>query len=145
MSARGRARLGLFLLLTAACGGEAPAPSPADAARSEDEAAQEELAEEGAAEARAWLRDPAHAVFEGRKDEVAAVVEDLYGRGARAVHVTGVESLGDSKVTASLVVTLPAEAEARRRVFERLATFQRQIGGPAARDTGQKYQKLTLD
>jgi hypothetical protein len=114
--------------------------SPAATAEALDREAEKELAD-GKFEARAWLTAPDHAVFEYGNENARKLVEGLYARGARAVWVTGVETMGKSKVTASLVVELPADKDARGRVL----ALCREAVECGASDVGQKYVGLALD
>jgi hypothetical protein len=127
-----------------ASGGEAASDTRQQAAE-DGRAAQEDLAEPNKAEARAWLADGSHALFEGSKDDVKALVDDLYGRGAVEVWVTGIETLGGTEVTASIVVVLPEDSSTRARVFERANAFWTTTGEDAFPDVGQTHLRITLD
>lgn len=142
----------LFAAL-AGCGGslrgsidsEEASADPKAVAAEEDRIAQEEISTPDKAEARSWLRDPSHVIFEGSKEAAARLVEDLYNAGATEVYVTGIVEFGDEKLTASLVALLPVDREARRKVFEVEAGFKREIEEEPAQDVGQKYLRFIFD
>lgn len=116
------------------------ASSPAATAEALDREVEKELAE-GKFEARAWLGAPGHVVFEYGNENARKLVDGLYAGGAKAVWVTGVETMGASKVTASLVVELPADKASRGRVL----ALCRESVECGASDVGQKYVGLSLD
>lgn len=135
-------------LSTAGCGDtatEGDRPDPKVAAAAEDRLAEEEINAPDKAEARSWLREPSHVIFEGSKDAAIKLVEDLYRAGATEVYVTGITEFGDSKLTASLVAVLPNNPDARRKVFEVQAAFMREIEEEPAADVGQKYLRFIFD
>jgi hypothetical protein len=144
--------IALLVIGIAACGKDSPANGSGGAtserkeqAKVDDEVAREELAEPNHAEAREWLRDPSHILFEGSREHVIALVDQFYHAGAPKVYVTGIDRLMDSDVTATIVVELPAEKGARKKVFDAEASWQKDAGEDPALDVGQKYLRILLD
>jgi hypothetical protein len=120
-------------------------PDAAEQARADDQTAREELAEPSKAEAREWLRDSSHILFEGSRPRVSGLIDDLYDNGAVKVYFTGIERLFDSDVTATIVVELPDDKSSRQKVFAVEAAFQTEAGEQPAPDVGQKYLRILLD
>jgi hypothetical protein len=111
----------------------------------------EDLAEPNHAEAREWFADEAHILFEGDRKAVVQLVEDLYEAGAVDVYVTGIEELGNVKVTASLLAVLPEDPVKRQAVFDQERIFwggngsESGIDSPADPDPSQKYVRFVFD
>lgn len=124
---------------------EGESTDPKAVAAEDDRIAEQEVSASDKAEARSWLRDPSHVIFEGSKETAVKLVDDLYNAGAVEVWVTGIAELADAKLTASLVAVLPADPEARRKVFEVEAAFKREIEEEPASDVGQKYLRFIFD
>src|SRR5262245_16630650 len=143
---------GLAVGLAACGGGSSPAPGggaiagdAAGRARENEKHAQESLSEPNKAEARAWLADPAHALFEGDRAEVVKFVEELYQQGAPEVYVTGIETIGETPVTASLVVVLPTDKASRAKVLESVNKLLSEMDESPLPDVGQKHVFIALD
>ena len=110
-----------------------------------DAACAEMLSQENHREAREWCRDPKSAGFELSKEEMLELAEEFYAAGAETVYVTDIERLGNSNVSASMVVKLPSGGSARKSVFDAEAKFAKKIGEEPVGDSGQKYVLLGLD
>ncbi len=110
-----------------------------------DKAGDEELAEPNKAEARQWLRAPSHAVFKGDKQAVIKFVDEVYTAGAVTVYVTGIETLGGSEVTETMLLVLPKDSAARNKVFEVSNRFGETIQNDPEKDVGQRYLSFVLD
>jgi hypothetical protein len=114
----------------------------ADGPKETDAALARLLAGSNQAEARAWLQDMSqrHSIFKWSRQEALKLVDDLYQRGAKGVHVVNIESDPRwGELTAQLVVELPKEAEKRKRLFDKMVEFESEP------DRGQSYVLLNLD
>jgi hypothetical protein len=107
------------------------------------------LAEPGAREAGAWLRESRaeaeHVLCEMDPARSRRLVDDLYGLGAKRVTAADIqrESPEDpSEFTCTLVVEPGADAEARARFFAWEADFARGLGAEGDRDEGERYVLL---
>ena len=123
----------------------AAAESDGEDYKESDEAAEEEIKGPSAAEARAWLAAPAHAIFEGSKTEVIALTESFYKAGCPKVYITGIEKLGGTFLSASMVAVLPSDATRRAGAFKVENAFSEKQGESGAKDKGQKYISLSFD
>jgi hypothetical protein len=145
----------LVALLVAGCGDrnapEAEEQRKAEDAKtlivSRDSTIAHDIASNRTAEARAWLKDDNHVIFEGSKAEVTKLAEDLYAAGAKEVYITGIVDIEGAQLSASLAVVLPDDAAARKRVFdvERALYKSREYEEGATEDVGQKYMDFTFD
>ena len=108
------------------------------------------------AEVRAWLeRDEGveRAIGDLERADSDALVDRLYAAGATTVLVSRVEACTvteDGEVFSfetahALVARLPAEPEARRRVFERHAENAQDYGLLPAMDLGQSHLSFTVE
>jgi hypothetical protein len=104
-----------------------------------------DLAGDDCREARAWCRDPKSMGFELSASEMLEIAESFYTAGATAVHVTGISELGGRNISASMVVTMPSDAAARKRVLAAHAEFAQRADITPAKEEGQKYLPLGLD
>jgi hypothetical protein len=110
-----------------------------------DKLAEEEIKAPNAAEARAWLSVPANAIFEGSKTEVIALTESFYRVGCPKVYVTGIEKLGGTFISASVVAVLPSDTSQRQGAFKVENEFSQKQGESGSKDKGQKYIWLSFD
>lgn len=110
-----------------------------------DKAGEEDLASPNKAEARQWLKAPSHVVFKGEKQSVIKFVDEFYAASAVTVYVTGIEKLGNTDVTETLLVVLPKDSAERARVFEVGNRFGQTIHDDPDKDLGQKYLSFVLD
>ena len=111
-----------------------------------DKEGDEELAETNqVAEARQWLREPAHALFKGDRQSVMKFVDEFYAAGAVTVYVTGIETVGGTEVTETMLLVLPRDSAARAGVFEVANRFDETIDSDPEKDVGQKYLSFALD
>lgn len=110
-----------------------------------DKEAEIDIKSPDAAEARDWLANPEHGIFEGDKAEVIALMENFYKAGCPKVHITGIEKLGGSSVSASMVVTLPSGTSERQNAFNVAKEFSEKHGEQSDPDKGQKYILFTFD
>src|SRR5262245_57509476 len=112
-------------------GGESSDGPPSDLkeqAKLDDQVAREEINEPNHAEAREWLRNPLHTVFEGERRRIVSLVDEFYAAGATRVLVTGIEKIMDSDVTATLVVELPSDKATRKKLFDVESAWQKEVG-----------------
>lgn len=100
----------------------------------------------GKREARDWLKDDSHTIFFGDKAQAVKLVDDLYAAGAGEVVVTGFDKPEDPKVASGIGVTLPAEPEARKKIFYLQAQYLKDAGSATSpmSDIGQKFLLLGL-
>ncbi len=110
-----------------------------------DKIAEEEIKGDDATEARAWLKVPANAIFEGDREEIVALMESFYKAGCPKVYITGIEKLGGANVSASMVVVLPIEPSQRQSAFKVEKEFSEKHGESGDQDKGQKYISLSFD
>ena len=110
-----------------------------------DQMAEEEIKATNAAEARAWLAESGNAIFEGDKAEVKALMEALYQAGCSKVYMTGIEKLGGTPISASMVAVLPTEPAQRQAAFKSAKDFAKKHGETGDEDKGQKYVAFSFD
>jgi hypothetical protein len=111
-----------------------------------DKEGDKELAETNkVAEARQWLRARSHSIFKGDQQSVIKFVDEFYAAGAVTVYVTGIDTLGGTQVTETMLLVLPKEAAARAKVFEVANRFDETIDSDPEKDIGQKYLSFVLD
>lgn len=111
-----------------------------------DKEGDAELAETNkVAEARQWLRAPSHALFKGDTQSVIRFVDEFYAAGAVTVYVTGIETLGGTEVTETMLLVLPKDSAARAKVFEVANRFEETIDSDPDKDVGQNYLSFVLD
>ena len=153
------ALIAAFLALTVSgCGGRGESDGSGSAEQRRAEAEKSRVLERdkalavafnasNAAEARAWLKDANHVIFEGSKEEVTKLVEDMYAAGAKEVRITGVVDIEGAQLSASLAVALPEDPAARMRVFdvERALYKAWEDEEAATQDVGQKYMDFAFD
>lgn len=116
-------------------------------AQEADKIAEEELSQPNHAEARDWC-DPKHKDHVGFEVSTATMLQianELYEAGAPKVYVTGIDEIGQVKISASMVAELPKDPAARKKVFAWQAKFAQEIDDDPAPDVGQKYFFITLD
>ena len=110
-----------------------------------DKAGDEDLASPNKAEARQWLSAPSHVVFRGEKQAVIKFVDEFYAAGVVMVYVTGIEKLGGTEVTETLLLVLPKDSAVRARVFEVANRAKQAFQNNPDKDVGQKYLSFVLD
>jgi hypothetical protein len=107
-----------------------------------DEWVAEELASGNAAEARGWLSQPDHTVFDGDSGEALDLVEALYAAGATGVWFTGVEEYDGQQSAASISAELPADASERQAMLRIEGRFWEMQPAP---DVGQRFLDFSFD
>jgi hypothetical protein len=123
-----------------------PPVDPKAAAAEEDQRVAEMLRAPGTDEAREWLdpaKHPNHSVMEMAPDAARAMIAGFYERGAKRVSVLDPTTLGQTVLTAMIVVELPAELAKRKRCFEWETRYLK--GEVPTRDFGQKYLLIVTD
>lgn len=122
-----------------------------------DQEAAELLAEkDSVAEAKAWLAgDPKqHVLWKGSRPEIIKLVDDLYAAGAKDVSAVDISKEASFELVAMFLVTLPADATARGKVFAAHNDFWKtclvdadedDLADFTATDKGQKYLLLNFD
>lgn len=98
-------------------------------------------------EALAWFKmndGKERTIGDGDQDEATSLrlVQDLYQRGAVEVTAIDIEVDTHLETTSTLIVKLPDEAAARRRVFQSEAKVARLGGFDPTTDEGQHYVML---
>ena len=107
---------------------------------------EQEISSGNAVDARRWLQDPSHGMFEGDPEQAQALVDDFYEAGAPRVWFIDIVRLGEVLLSDSLAVELPEKNSQRKRVFQVEAAFwQRQEQGSQADDEGQRYLTVVFD
>jgi hypothetical protein len=132
--------------LAAACTSEDPkVVESRQAAEATDREIASDLAAPNHAEAREWLRRPVALGFKVSVDEMRTMADELYAAGATTVYVTDIEEFQGREIAAILVVQLPADEPARKRLFEWENAFAKATETEGARDVGQQYLRIILD
>lgn len=122
------------------------AEDPAALAAEIDRWVEDDLASEGQhAEAREWLHSDEHQMWGAPKDDVAALVDDLYTAGAEKVYVTGIETVFGKQVTSTVAVAMPDDPLARIQLFDRETKFWELAPDERTADTGQRYLSFEFD
>jgi hypothetical protein len=125
-------------------------PNPEGASGQTDSEPTAEIAANYAkgAEARSWLADPNHGMFEAGKEATLKLVDALYAAGAEGVRVTDASKLDKSspmEVAATLVYKLPPDPAMRSSVIKvHNETFELE-GDDLEADKGQDYGEIVLD
>jgi hypothetical protein len=107
---------------------------------------QQSLADDPGQEARAWLGAAQNrSLYTLPRAEAQQMVEQLYTAGATSVQATGI--VEEFNVATNLVVTLPEEKSARKRLFEIEAKFLEKRGAEDGKseDVGQKHIEFWFD
>ena len=134
--------LGVLLpaLVALGCGG-ATNPKLAQ----QDETLRQSVESSDSAEAREWLKGPAHAWWTD-KAAISALVGAFYAAGAEKVVVSDIIRQDDgSEVSASIIVVVPSDPEARKRVFALDSRASLESQQDPQRDEGQKYLYYGFD
>ena len=98
-------------------------------------------------EALAWLQikdGKDRTVGDGSLDAARSLrlVRDLYQRGAEVVTAIDIDADAHTETTSTLIVKLPEDAAARKKLFQVNARIARQGGFDPDADAGQKYFML---
>ena len=120
---------------------------PKQIAKEIDAECEEMLKGDDFAEARAWCdpKNANHVGFEMSTKDMLKLANDLYAAGATKVYVADIIELGAKKTSATMVVQLPKDPNARAKVLAREKEFEESEGGEGSPDVGQKYLLMTLD
>jgi hypothetical protein len=110
-----------------------------------DKHAQEQIASSQAFEARKWLKTPKHVIFKHAKGQVAQLVDEFYQAGASQVYVAGVEEHEGSQFGTMLIVALPSDAAARKKIFAIAKQAEDLFQNDPTSDAKQKYLLFSLD
>lgn len=112
-----------------------------------DELAERMLEGRNLAEVLEWLRGgPGRTLGElSTSSESIQLAKDIYASGAVTVTAVEIEEYPEGQNSGHLVVTLPDEAESRRRVFEWNSQNARRLGFEPDEDIGQRYLFVLLD
>jgi hypothetical protein len=111
-----------------------------------DKSIAESLKEPGAAEAREWLdaaKHPDHAVMEMDNPRARQMVAGFYERGAKRVSVLDATKIGNTVVTASIAVELPADPAQRKKCFDWEVQYLQ--GEDPTKELNQKYLVISTD
>lgn len=110
---------------------------------------EKEMARTTKAEAREWLKSPQRVLPGENRTKVAPYVDQFYAAGAPTVYLAGLKKpeLGSSFTEGAthLLVELPQNSRARRRVFFVHLRAADEWGGDPEGDVGQKYLWYKLD
>lgn len=123
--------------------------SPAGVASADEDEAPD-LASEYAKgfEARAWLADKNHVMFEAGKDATLELVNNLYTAGAEGVNVTDGAKLDENSpmvVASTMVFKLPKDPAKRKAVLDAYNKAFELEGQEKVTDTGQEYDEVVID
>jgi len=110
-----------------------------------DKHGEEVMASDKKAEARAWMKQPKHVFFKADAKEVSKFVEDFYGAGATQVLICDIEEEEGTQYGEGLLVVLPADKDARKKLFEIDARANTAFQNDDTSDKGQKYLYYSLD
>jgi hypothetical protein len=99
------------------------------------------------AEALKWLTESGENTLGelGTTEESIDLVQAAYDAGAEEVLAIEIDQYGENENTGKLLVKLPSEKEARKRVFAWCGTQAEAQGFDAEEDTGQTYVFVMLD
>jgi hypothetical protein len=104
------------------------------------------LAEKNPRELSEWLRDKSHTLGELPNDESSSLLaEELYAAGAAHVYGVEIHIYPGGENTGKLVIELPLDASARKKVLDWAAKIAHQQGFDAYSDVGQQYVFVMLD
>ena len=138
----------LMFLLATGCSSSGKADSTAqdDSPAGQDKECEGYLKEPLACEAKEWLAKPNTTLWKGDRKRIAKLIDEFYAAGAAKVHASP-DKLESTQVCALFIITLPTEADARKKVFGVEAAFYKEVGDPseATKDEGQKFLKFPLD
>jgi hypothetical protein len=96
-------------------------------------------------EARGWLADPNHAMFETSKDQTLELVNKLYNLGCPSVKITDADSLTEGspqQIAATVMAEMPVDPGQRKKLLELQAEV---YGEDVEPDKGEKFLVLNLD
>ena len=111
----------------------------------QDETLRQSVESSDSAEARQWLRGPTHSWWTD-KAAISALVEAFYAAGAEKVVISDIIRQDDgSKVSASIIVVVPSDPEARKRVFALDSRASLESQQDSQRDEDQKYLYYGFD
>ena len=110
-----------------------------------DKHGEEILASSTKAEARHWMKRPAHIFFRADPKQVGKFVEEFYGRGAKQVLIGDIEVHDGTEYGESLLVVLPKDAATRAKIFEVNTRAESAFENDEVSDKGQKYLYYSLD
>jgi hypothetical protein len=143
--------LALFVVLGMTTGGST-ARSSYDDEDTEAVAGDAEIAQLIATrrlEAKQWLADPNHIVFEYGRENALKMTNDFYTAGAVGVYAVNVDEFEGKQITASFAVELPTDPAARKRILDKEAELMygsvEVAGEDRTPDTGQKYLMIHVD
>jgi hypothetical protein len=110
-----------------------------------DQHGEEILASSAKAEAREWMKRPAHIFFKADPKQVGRFVEEFYGRWAKKVLIGDIEVRDGTEYGESLLVVLPKDAATRVKIFEVNTRAESAFENDEVSDKGQKYLYYSLD
>lgn len=116
--------------------------SQAEWVAEDDEWVAEEIAAGSAALASGWLDQPKHGTFEADPTQMKELISQFEAAGAEQVWVVGIEKLGNTQLSDTIAVELPAAGLMRDRLFELEAELW---GGDGTPDLGQDYLTISFD
>jgi hypothetical protein len=149
--------VGLTMFGIALCSGcDNPQPKNTEDSQSKEQAMDsletridkhgaEIMASSDKAEARQWMQQPKHVFFKSNPKEVAKFVEEFYQAGAEQVLVVDIEEHEGIQFGESLLVVLPKDPNARKKLFEIGARADETFQNDPVTDKGQKYLYYSLD
>jgi len=103
------------------------------------------MASSDKAEARQWMKQPAHIFFKADPKAVAQFVEDFYQAGAAQVFIADIEEHEGKQYGESLFIVLPKEPALRTKIFEVGSRADTAFQNDSVTDKGQKYLYYSLD
>jgi len=110
-----------------------------------DEHGDKAMESKNKAEAREWFKSPSHVLFKEDRKEVMKFVEDFYKAGSKKVMIVDIESHDGKDFAGGLLVVLPKDQAARKKVFEVGGKADEAFQNDPTTDEGQKYLYYTFD
>ena len=110
-----------------------------------DAGLEQDFESEDSAEARTWLAGDTHYWFpgDGSKELIAQCVNQFCSAGASRVVISDIiEGEDGSQLSASIIVAVPSDEQARERVFRVAAEAAVQAQQDEISDEGQRYLRL---
>ena len=99
-------------------------------------------------EARTWLANPSHGMFELGKEETQKLVNVLYAAGAEGVRIVDASKVADDspvEIAATILYKLPADKAKRAALIAAHNSEFELEGEDLEKDTGQAFGEIVID